>query len=138
MATKPRYEPAKINITYTEGDTGDLVFLFSDVVDFTGKDVFMEVRDEDNNPIFSKDSGISDPTILIEDWLADSDDEESSGAVLGSMVTIYMLSTDTKHHESLTHQWELEIYEHEGESDEEINTLVNGKFVITKEIADHE
>ncbi len=138
MATKPRYLPAKINITYTEGDTGDLVFHFTDIVDLTSKDVRVQVRDEDYGILITKDSGDSVPSITIENWYeeeedSDFDPDDSNNTWLGYTVTVLMESDDTKGHDSLTNIWEMEMYDAD-----EINTLVNGKFVIIKEIVEHE
>jgi hypothetical protein len=138
MNTKPRYIPATVNIDYKEGDTGDIVLLFSDVIDLSDKDLFAEVKDEDDIPIFTKDSANSAELIwenrYLEEDDSDFDPDASDNTFLGYRVAVLMKVEDTKHHESATHKWEIEMY---GPTSEDVYTIVKGAFVITKEIAEH-
>lgn len=142
MDTKPRYDPAVVNIEYKEGDTGDIVLLFSDVIDLdiVGRELFAEVRDEDDNPIFVKDSADSEPGIIWENRYAEEDDSDfdplaSTNTFIGYRVAILMKVADTKDHEGDTHKWEIEMY---GPTSEDVYTIVEGQFVITKEVAEHD
>jgi hypothetical protein len=121
---KPRYLPYRVNLTVWEGDTGDIVLEVGDIIDFTDKNCRMQVRNEDYDLIFEKSSEGDSPSIFIEPQSDDS-----------TLVIIRMLIPDTKGYnsEENTFLWELEIY-----NEDEVNTLMTGRFIIMKETANYE
>ena len=121
---KPRYLPYRVNLTVWEGDTGDIVLEVGDIIDFTDKNCRMQVRNEDYDLIFEKSSEGDSPSIFMEPQSDDS-----------TLVIIRMLIPDTKGYnsEENTFLWELEIY-----NEDEVNTLMTGRFIIMKETANYE
>lgn len=121
---KPRYLPYRVNLTVWEGDTGDIVLEVGDIADFTDKNCRMQVRNEDYDLIFEKSSEGDSPSIFIEPQSDDS-----------TLVIIRMLIPDTKGYnsEENTFLWELEIY-----NEDEVNTLLTGRFIIMKETVNYE
>lgn len=121
---KPRYLPYRVNLTVWEGDTGDIVLEVGDIIDFTDKNCRMQVRNEDYDLIFEKSSEGDSPSIFIEPQSDDS-----------TLVIIRMLIPDTKGYnsEENTFSWELEIY-----NEDEVNTLLTGRFIIMKETVNYE
>ena len=84
----------------------------------------MQVRNEDYDLIFEKSSEGDSPSIFMEPQSDDS-----------TLVIIRMLIQDTKGYnsEENTFLWELEIY-----NEDEVNTLMTGRFIIMKETANYE
>ncbi|MFA5759930.1 MAG: hypothetical protein WC942_11320 [Clostridia bacterium] len=121
---KPRYLPYRVNLTVWEGDTGDIVLEVGDIIDFTDKNCRMQVRNEDYDLIFEKSSEGDSPSIFMEPQSDDS-----------TLVIIRMLISDTKGYnsEENTFAWELEIY-----NEDEVNTLLTGRFIIMKETVNYE
>jgi hypothetical protein len=121
---KPRYLPYRVNLTVWEGDTGDIVLEVGDIIDFTDKNCRMQVRNEDYDLIFEKSSEGDSPSIFMEPQSDDS-----------TLVIIRMLIPDTKGYnsEENTFAWELEIY-----NEDEVNTLLTGRFIIMKETVNYE
>jgi hypothetical protein len=110
MAT---YLPGKpFKITRHEGDTADIVFTVTSSINLAGMDVLFQVRNAYNDLVFSKSSAAGGGMVVD-----------------GQVVRVSLLPVDTTGFPG-THKWELQV-----SSSIRVQTLVNGPFIINKEVA---